>query len=121
MARVLSRAAPWRIGIAVAAVAGAVTLGGPAAVGALSGGGGQPPPGAPNIPTDVQPAPDTQPPAGAPNVPTNVQPAPDTQPVNTHPQKPGPPTQLENDEPNARPHLHQVDNGTALSGPDQGD
>jgi hypothetical protein len=119
--RRLSRAAPRRTGIAALAVAGGLALAAPALAQALPGpDSGQPPPGAPAVKvTEIAPIPD-QPPAGTPAVKvTEIAPIPN-QPANLHPVKAGPPVGKPNDEPNARPHLHQVDQGTAVSGPDQG-
>jgi hypothetical protein len=87
----LSRAAPRRLGIAAVAVAGALALAGPA-VGAFSGGGGQPAPGAPAVESDAENAPNTQPPAGAPAVKADVAPAPNTQPPRAVTVKAGKPT-----------------------------
>ncbi|WP_457109198.1 hypothetical protein [Marmoricola sp. URHA0025 HA25] len=88
-----------------------------------SGPGGQPPPGAPahHIHVD-QPGSEAQPPPGAPARHIEVdQPGAEAQPANAHPVKAGPPVGAPNDEPGARAHRHQVDEGTAVSGPDQGD
>ena len=100
-------------------------LGAAPAVGvALSGEpGGQPPAGTKPIHVEVtQPGAEAQPPAGAKPIHVEVpQPGAEAQPPNLHPDLEGAPTQLNDDEPNARHYPNQVDLGTATSGPDKGD
>ena len=81
--------------------------------------GGQPPPGTSVSHTDPGPV-ITQPPPGTSIATTQEQPA-IVQPANPHPDLKGKPTQLKDDEPNARHYPNQVDEGTATSGADQGD
>jgi hypothetical protein len=97
----------------------------PAVAASVSGGdSGQPPPGAPAVHVEAeQPGAEAQPPPGAPAVHVEAeQPGPEAQPPNPHPQEAGPPVGVgtPNDEPGARPQSHQVDLGTAVSGPDLG-
>ncbi len=103
-------------GVVLLAAVGA----GPAIAWGLADGDGQPPPGTKltHEPSDFklgnQPAPVSGGSSGSSFVLG-------TQPDNPNPDLTGKPTPQKNDEPNARPHLNQVDEGSATSGPDLGD
>lgn len=120
----LSRAAPWRIGVAALALGGAVALAGPAAVGAFSdGGGAQPPPGAPAVDSDAENAPNTQPPAGAEAVTSDAKNAPNTQPANLNPKPAGKPTTVKGPKEKSGPAVDAQgrDDTGGVDGADTGD
>ena len=104
--------------------AGVILLGavgaGPALAWGLPDGGGQPPPGSgPNHdPVDFELG--QQPPAGSVGS-SETDFVLGDQPANPNPDLRGKPTQLKDDEPNARHYPNQVDLGTAVSGPDLGE